>query len=77
MNADEKVSAFMKKNDPAFPISFGDYAWPGMSMRDYFAAKAMQGFCSNPNTHDDFDEYADVAISAYELADALLKERAK
>jgi hypothetical protein len=45
----------------------------GMSLRDYFAAKAMQGFCahggSGPITQQALAEFA------YQLADAMLAER--
>jgi len=41
-----------KENDgPAFPIVHPDGAgvqYYGMTLRDYFAAKAMQGFCADP-----------------------------
>jgi hypothetical protein len=44
----------------------------GMTIRDYFAAKAMQGMMSKT----DFDAYyGDVAKWSYELADAMLKAR--
>lgn len=45
----------------------------GMSLRDYFAAKALQGICaSNPS-----EEWTDerIADEAYRLADAMLKAR--
>lgn len=45
----------------------------GITMRDYFAAKAMQGRLAVPG-------YVDVeqdAAMAYRMADAMLKERAK
>ena len=49
----------------------------GMTLRDYFAAKAMQGFLSG-NTFD-FALYRDdplrVARWAYEAADGMLKAR--
>lgn len=47
----------------------------GMTLRDYFAAKAMQGIV----VHDDVWEQADssIAISAYALADAMLAQREK
>ena len=44
-----------------------------MTLRDYFAAKAMQGFCVVDNIH-----FVDVDIStkkAYLIADAMLKAR--
>lgn len=47
----------------------------GMSLRDYFAAKAMQGWTSNPLPND--SSIKDVAEWAYRQADAMLLERAK
>jgi TorA maturation chaperone TorD len=49
----------------------------GMTLRDYFAAKAMQGlFASNaPHDHDDAEIFAVVAEAAYKQADAMLEER--
>lgn len=32
-------------NEPAFPVP-KDRDWTGISIRDYFAAKAMQGFAA-------------------------------
>lgn len=57
----------------------------GMSLRDYFAAKAMAallvghgGVCRNDAEEKLADRfYEAVSTSAYELADAMLKERAK
>ena len=43
----------------------------GMSLRDYFAAKAMQGF-QDEWVYDNSDE---IASKAYALADAMLKAR--
>jgi hypothetical protein len=48
---------------------------PGLSLRDYFAAKAMQGFAATPHMAQWCSE--DVATSAYRLADAMLAEREK
>lgn len=45
----------------------------GMTLRDYFAAKAMQGFMSVPGA---FQPKLDAQI-AYEMADAMLAERSK
>jgi hypothetical protein len=42
----------------------------GMTLRDYFAAKAMQAFCSNIKTS--FQEDAELA---YRMADAMLEAR--
>jgi hypothetical protein len=44
-----------------------------LTLRDYFAAMAMQGFLiSNPNLRSE-----DVACEAYVQADAMLKERTR
>lgn len=65
-------------NEPAFPVfpdtSHGHAsAFKGMTLRDYFAAKAMQSM----NTREDYiDAPADViALDSYALADAMLKAR--
>ncbi len=47
----------------------------GMSLRDYFAAHAMQGLCAaDPDLALPADKIADLA---YEQADAMLKVRAR
>ena len=72
-------------NPPAFPIHWENHH-QGMSLRDYFAAKAMQAllsdpdwrqankFCSDPKKPKGLlrDE---TAIAAYKQADAMLKAR--
>ena len=45
----------------------------GLTMRDYFAAKAMQALCSQPDAPDWTAE--GIAIAAYQQADAMLKFR--
>jgi hypothetical protein len=64
---------------PAFPLStVNPYdrsvtTCDGITLRDYFAAKALQGICASgpsaswPNDH--------LAAKAYNLADAMLKAR--
>ena len=44
----------------------------GMILRDYFAAKAMQGFASNLGPGYTFNSRAEIA---YQWADAMLKAR--
>lgn len=69
---------------PAFPTESehqsGNTTWhyQGMTLRDYFAAKAMLGILSGdrPITRDP-DPFPVIASAAYKLADAMLKERAK
>lgn len=47
----------------------------GMTLRDYFAAKAMQAAATNPTGADGFD-FDQRAEWAYAQADAMLKARA-
>ena len=62
---------------PAFPTDSehqsGPHTWhsAGMTLRDYFAAKAMQALIPSGQTVDSM-KYAE---SAYTLADAMLKAR--
>ena len=51
----------------------------GMTLRDYFAAKAMQGLIASPRGTPDGSDATDTyyAKCAYLMADAMLKERAK
>ncbi|AOP78607.1 hypothetical protein [Enterobacter hormaechei] len=75
-----------KKNDGgyAFPMEATDAtAWrdcnQGMTLRDYFAAKAMQSALLAPkpeNPVERMDIYAQsVAEISYEIADAMLRAR--
>ena len=63
----------------AFPAEFKDdtgiWQHSGMTLRDYFAAKAMQGYSASPSLES--APPAKIAGWAYEQADAMLKERAK
>lgn len=70
-------------SEPAFPSENGQYF--GMSLRDYFAAKAlpailqsdlMIGASRAAKARGISPEQA-VAIAAYEMADAMLQERAR
>jgi hypothetical protein len=80
-----------KTGGAAFPCEQGhtpegfwnDSFDPGMTLRDYFAAKAMQGVLAmGPETVDGrkLQHPKDsnvIAVIAYALADAMLAERAK
>lgn len=66
---------------PAFPLPVADQeccgrfasGYGGISIRDYFAAKALEGICaSGPSV-----EWSDLRIArdAYTLADAMLAAR--
>lgn len=65
-----------KNDQPAFPAMHFDLAdnEHGMTLRDYFAAKAMQGLLSNRNAEAAIDEFA---AKSYRMADAMIKERQK
>ena len=58
---------------PAFPPSNPGYAH-GMTLRDYFAAKAMQGFVSDQDWRIDMGP-EETAKAAYTQADAMLAAR--
>ena len=76
-----------KTGGSAFPIGSGDMRDPGMTLRDYFAAKALLGLIAEPpwsvgasgvasrlSDHTP-DEALNFATAAYRLADAMLKAR--
>jgi len=48
----------------------------GMTLRDYFAALAMQAYSSDFDWRHEMSP-TDTAFAAYKQADAMLKERAK
>ena len=54
----------------AFPWNHGNVTCTGMTLRDYFAAKAMQGLCA-----DGRQDARQISESAYIVADAMLKVR--
>ena len=64
------------RNEPAFPAMHYDLAdnEHGMTLRDYFAAKAMMALIAHPDS--DGDKPPSVfAKTAYVMADAMLKAR--
>lgn len=64
---------------PAFPLhnhgvqTLGMHL-SGMTLRDYFAAKAMQGYLADPEWRADVS-HRGTADAAYRMADAMLKAR--
>jgi hypothetical protein len=74
---------------PAFPVAeqyderggtYTQYGSEGMTLRDYFAAKAMQAMLSNPTMRSTDNSISDAeafANASYIMADGLLAERAK
>ena len=66
-----------KTGGPAFPITKESRLMvcsEGMTLRDYFAAKAMQGWLGSRAMAVDGRQ---VAAAAYILADAMISEREK
>ncbi len=61
---------------PAFPIKgpIMTSDEQGMTLRDYFAAKAMQGLFSCGKAHDEHTAHV-TAKASYLMADAMLKAR--
>ena len=60
-------------NPPAFPqfvlSNGGAYVEGGMTLRDYFAAKAMQALIDNDGL------FSEIPTQAYALADEMMKAR--
>lgn len=62
---------------PAYPLNWekqGEFWAFGMTLRDYFAAKAMQGMLSSGNLPKSVTNEV-IALEAYYLADAMLIAR--
>ncbi|MFV0896560.1 hypothetical protein [Pseudomonas kurunegalensis] len=67
---------------PAFPVTLpsgesyqGHLPHDGMTLRDYFAAKALQGMCADSETAG--TNAKDLCEECYQLADAMLAARVK
>ena len=66
---------------PAFPqcsynLKGGYDTTGGMALRDYFAAKALEGIFANPNTYPSTEQhFNNIAEDAYKAANAMLKAR--
>jgi hypothetical protein len=56
-------------NLTAFPWTHDNITCTGMTLRDYFAAKAMQALIDNDGL------FSEIPTQAYELANAMLKAR--
>jgi len=73
-------SAFPVVHPPVDGLTAGGVEYYGLTIRDYFAAKAMQARTSQPlpaNLKDLPREQISVMVAefAYEMADAMLKAR--
>ena len=69
-------------NPPAFPQNPSNFdpLTHGMTLRDYFAAKAMQTYIADKELIDMYchlgkDVKQEIAVTAYMMADAMLKAR--
>lgn len=73
---------YTKTGGPAFPTTKPLDSWgdpnQGMTLRDYLAAKAMQGMLANPKLQEQILKAGQSWIeeSAWAVADAMLKARA-
>ena len=67
-----------KKRVTAFPIPYPNHS-EGMLLRDYFAAKALQGWLSSFKEDESFPSTAKgkkvVATEMYKFADAMIEVR--
>jgi hypothetical protein len=72
----EHVKEFRRKNFAAFPVQRYDGSWiDGMTLRDYFASKAIDYFVRDVWLEKETDDFDDAAKKCYQLADAMLKAR--
>ena len=65
-------------NPPAFPVAYGGGRIEGMTLRDYFAAKFMQGLMHNYHPCEFLEHKGsleDISMASYQMADAMLKAR--
>lgn len=64
---------------PAFPHvrDNGLAVYDGATLRDYFAAKAMQAYMADPNASWGIDGIREASSAAYRVADAMLGARKK
>ena len=60
---------FTQPNDPAFPTPVNTEFTAGLTIREYFAAMAMQGVLS---ANSEFE--GDIPTYSVKMADALIKE---
>lgn len=71
MGNNNGLSAFPRPYSYAEDVDEVHVAQKGMTLRDYFAAKAMQAIIASDGTY----EYKNRAIEAYQAADAMLEAR--
>ncbi len=75
------MSEMIETGGPAFPTNYRHSAnYPGMELRDYFAARAMTAcyaeYCAHANVQGYEEDWKmGVALDSYAMADAMLKAR--
>lgn len=70
--AAHRIAMQVAGDDEAKYIAESAKALSGMTLRDYFAAKAMQGIISS---ECNYGAFSDLASDAYSIADAMLRAR--
>ncbi len=76
----DQLQDLFKHGGAAFPFSInngddGRIHWPGMTMRNYFAAQALNGLLAGMTSRGDAVRWDAVAAQSYEAADAMLEAR--
>lgn len=61
----------------AFPIDRPGYTTLGMTLRDFFASKALGGILSRSFGSKDYPTRTEIVASCYRYADAMLAVREK
>lgn len=61
------------QNERGVDFQFDGYGRGGITIRQYFAAKALQGMMSNPSIVDTFSAHQTLAKQAFILADEMMK----
>ena len=73
MNPNDGGPAFPTKRETLDPRAIGWSMQDGMSLRDWFAGMALQGLCTQDESH--FENALDLAETAFQAADAMLEAR--
>lgn len=63
--------------EPAFPVNGATSWYPGMTMRDYFAAQAMQGLAVTLY-YEGYSDDSQISLGtkiAYQVADSMMEAR--
>lgn len=79
MKSKHEIPEESTSNQSAFPIDaahgYTSEFSQGMTLRDYFAAKALQGWMANPSFVNNKQKYEYAVNVSYKIADVMLKQR--